>query len=104
MTRADNSNRNETMMTVTQQLTTAGTRVCTVGRDGAKMAGKFAQVYTGKIYEATPRKDGVLAWQLVGKFGGSRSGSGKPSAKFIAEIKAAAQHEWRDVRHGQVCD
>jgi hypothetical protein len=91
------------MTTATKQVTIAGTRVCTIGRNGAKMAGKFAQLYTGKIYEATPRKDGVLTWRMVGTFGGTRSGKGKPSAKFIVEVQEASMHEWRDVRHGQIC-
>lgn len=91
------------MTTITQK-TVAGARVCTIGRDGARQAGPYASIYTGKVYEAQPRKDGVLTWRLVDTFGGTRSGKSAPSAKFKAEVKAAATHEWKDVSHGQVCD
>ena len=92
------------MTTMTMQKTAPGTRVCTVGRDGAKSGGKFASLFTGKIYEAAPRKDGVLTWRLVDTFGGTRSGKGSASAKFVAELRAAAMHDWQDVSHGQICD
>jgi hypothetical protein len=91
------------MTTATAQQTIAGTKVCTIGRDGSRMAGKFAQVFTGKIYEATARKDGVLTWRLVGTFGGTRSGKGSPSALFVREIMAAAPHAWMDVVQNEVC-
>ena len=86
------------------QKTTAGSKVCTVGRHGAKCASHSA-IYTGKIYEATQRKDGTLVWSLIGTFGGTRSGKGRPSDKFVAELKAMAQHAWvDDVKQNQVCE
>ena len=92
------------MATATAQATVVGTRVCTVGRDGAKCASHSA-IFTGKIYEAVQRKDGTLVWALVGKFGGTRTGKGKPSGRFVAELKAAAEHAWVDgVKQNQVCD
>ena len=89
--------------TVTAQQTTVGTKICTVGRHGAKCASHSA-VFTGKIYEATQRKDGTLVWSLVGTFGGTRTGKGKPSDKFVAELKAVAEYAWVDgVKQNQVC-
>ena len=89
-------------MTTAQQ-TTVGTKICTVGRDGAKCASHSA-IFTGKTCEATQRKDGTLVWSLVGTFGGTRTGKGKPSDKFVAELKAAAQHAWVDgIKQNQVC-
>ena len=89
--------------TVPAQQTTVGTKICTVGRDGAKCASHSA-IFTGKIYEATQRKDGTLVWSLVGTFGGCRTGKGKPSDKYVAELKAVAQHAWVDgVKQNQVC-
>ena len=91
------------MTTVAAQQTTAGTKICTVGRDGAKCASHSA-IFTGKTYEATQRKDGTLVWSLVGTFGGTRTGKGKPSDKFVAELKTVAQHTWVDgVKQNQVC-
>ena len=85
------------------QQTAVGTKVCTVGRDGAKCASHSA-IYTGKIYEAVQRKDGMLVWSLVGKFGGTRTGKSRPSAKFVAELKAIAEYAWVDgVKQNQVC-
>ena len=89
--------------TVPAQQTTVGTKICTVGRDGAKCASHSA-IFTGKIYEARQRKDGTLVWSLVAKFGGTRTGKGKPSCKFVAELKAAAQYSWVDgIKQNQVC-
>jgi hypothetical protein len=91
-------------MNATAQKTTVGTKVCTVGRHGAKCASHSA-IYTGKIYEATQRKDGTLVWSLVGTFGGTRTGKGSPSGKFVAELKAVAQYAWVDgVKQNQVCE
>jgi hypothetical protein len=91
-------------MNATVQKTTAGTKVCTVGRHGAKCASHSA-ISTGKIYEAVQRKDGTIVWSLSGTFGGTRSGKGGPSAKFVAELKAAAQHAWVDgVKQNQICE
>jgi len=81
--------------TETEQTTIEGTRICTVGRDGAKTAG-YAYIFTGKIYEATRRKSGKLVWILVDTFGGTRSAKGQASAKFVAELKAAAKYQWVD--------
>lgn len=90
------------MTTATQQ-TAVGARICTVGRDGAKCA-SHSQVYTGKIYEAVRRKDGTLVWSLIGTFGGTRTGKGKPSDKFVAELKTAARYAWIDgVKQFTVC-
>ena len=91
-------------MNATAQKTMVGTKVCTVGRHGAKCASHSA-IYTGKIYEATQRKDGTLVWSLSGTFGGTRTGKGRPSDKFVAELKAAAQHAWiSGVKQNQVCE
>ena len=79
--------------------------VCTVARFGSKMAktggGFSVPIWTGAIYERKPRKrDGKLTWRRIGSFGGTRSGH-KPSDRFVAELKAAAEHPWMDdVRHG----
>jgi len=92
------------MMNAVAQRTIAGTKICTVGRDGAKCTSHSA-IYTGKIYEAVQRKDGTIVWSLCGTFGGTRSGKGRPSAKFVAELKAAAKHAWVDgVKQHQVCE
>ena len=86
------------------QTTEPGTRICTVGRDGANCRAGYA-VWVGKIYEAKPRKsDGVLTWQLVDRFGPSKSGM-RPSAKFMDELQELAPHTWRsDVKAHQVCE
>lgn len=85
------------------QITAEGARVCCWAATG-KSAGRYAQLYTGKIYEAVRRKsDGVLTWRAVGEFGGTRSGKRSPSLKFVEELHAAAEHPWRMVRHGDVC-
>ena len=91
-------------MNAIAQKTAVGTKVCTVGRHGAKCT-SHAAIYTGKIYEAFQRKDGTLVWSLVDTFGGTRSGKGGPSAKFVEELKAAAEHAWLDgVKQNQVCE
>jgi hypothetical protein len=91
-------------MNAVAQKTTVGTKVCTVGRHGAKCASHSA-VYTGKIYEAAQRKDGTLVWLLVGTFGGTRTGKGRPSNKFVAELKAVAQYAWiSGVKQNQACE
>lgn len=87
-----------------------GSRVCTVARDGARMAGVNKgtaylafPIWTGAIYEARARKaDGVLTWRKVGTFGGTRTGSPHPSPSFVAELQDDAPHPWLDfVRNGQ---
>jgi len=91
-------------MNAIAQKTTVGTKVCTVGRHGAKCASHSA-IYTGKTYEASQRKDGTLVWSLVGTFGGTRTGKGGPSGKFVAELKAVAQYAWIDgAKQNQVCE
>ena len=86
------------------QKTQPGERVCTIGRDGSNCRAGYP-VWVGKIYEATPRKsDGKLAWELIGRFGSSRSGM-RPSAKFMAELQGLAPHPWTNsVKAHQVCD
>lgn len=87
----------------TAQATAVGTKVCTVGRDGAKCASHSA-IFTGKIYEAKQRKDGMLVWSLVGTFGGTRTAKSRPSSKFVAELQAIAQYAWVDgVKQNEVC-
>lgn len=72
-----------------------GTKICTVGRCGSRMAGINA-IFTGKIYEAKSKKDGTLIWCLVDTFGGTRSGNGKPSKKFTDELKLISEYPWLD--------
>lgn len=85
-----------------------GDRVCTVARDGAKTAGVqrgetfFAvPVWIGAIYEVKAHtRTGVLTYRRVGSFGESRAGF-HPSKSYVAELKEAAPHPWRDgVRNG----
>ena len=91
-------------MSAIAQKTAVGTKVCTVGRHGAKCASHSA-VYTGKIYEAATRHDGRLVWLLVDTFGGTRTGKGRPSDKFVAELKAVAQYAWvSGVKQNQACE
>ncbi len=91
-------------MNAVAQKTTVGTKVCTVGRDGAKCT-SHAAIYTGKIYEAVQRKDGTLVWSLCGTFGGTRSGKGGASNKFVSELKSVARYTWLDgVKQHQVCE
>ena len=92
------------MTTTSAQSTAVGTKVCTVGRYGSKCASHSA-VFTGKIYEAKQRKDGVLVWSLVSTFGGTRTGNGSASNKFVAELKAKAEYSWvSGVKQNQVCN
>jgi len=91
------------MTTTAAQSTAVGTKICTVGRYGSKCASHSA-VFTGKIYEAKQRKDGMLVWSLVSMFGGTRTGKGVASNKFVAELKAKAEHQWVDgVKQNQIC-
>jgi hypothetical protein len=79
------------MIETVQQKTLVGTRVATVGRDGTRCC-KWGPIWTGKVYEAQPRKsDGVLVWILVDTFGGDRSGKYGPSKKYCAEVMADAE-------------
>ena len=90
----------------TEQTTTEGTRVCTVARDGQRTARVnhwTVPIWTGAIYEAMRRKrDGLLTWRRVGSFGRTASGH-SPSAKFVIELQAEADHPWQSVSHGQLC-
>lgn len=95
----------------TEQKTTEGERVATVGRDGARMAktgsGFSDPIWTGKIYEARRRQyDGTLTWRLVDTFGGDRSGR-RPSQRFCVELQSATDLDFYGygdgIRHGAVC-
>ena len=66
----------------------AGDRIATVGHAPSKGGYSYSE---GRIYEAQPNSHGLLVWKKVDTFGGERSGR---SDKFIAELKAAAQHPW----------
>jgi hypothetical protein len=94
-------------MKTIEQTTAEGSFRCSVGRDGAKMAtirhGLLSfPIFTGKIFRATRRKDGVLTWRLWGTYGGSRSGY--PSRRFREELEKAAPHPWGECRHNLICD
>lgn len=91
-------------MTTTRHKT--GDLVCTVARDGSRMAncggGHHKPIWTGAIYEAVPRtRDGVLTWRRIGSFGDTRCGIA-PSSRFVEELKELAEYEWLNVRHGQL--
>jgi len=95
-------------MKATETKIESGDLVCCVARDGSRQAscgGGFSRpIWTGAIYEAKARKsDGVLTWRRVDDFGGTRSGD-RPSNKFHDELTESAPHEWRTVRHGQLCN
>ncbi len=86
---------------------TPGDLIATVGRDGAKVTPHSA-IFTGKIYQATPRKrDGVLVWRLVKTFGGTRTAKVKPSLKFTEELRKIATDRglaWlASCKHNKVC-
>jgi len=81
---------------------TEGTLVATVARrSGRSKGGGKYPVWTGAVYMARTRlRDGALTWRRVGSFGEARTGY-KPSGRFLAELKAVAEHPWLDgVRHG----
>lgn len=75
-------------------LSKLGTRVCTIGRHGARVT-KWGGVWIGKVYECQARKDGALVWRLIDTFGDTRIGI-NPSKKFTAEIRSLAQYDWVD--------
>ena len=84
-----------------------GDRIATVGRDGAKVT-LHSAIFTGKIYQATPRKrDSMLVWRLVGTFGGTRTAKTKPSLKFTEELRKIATDRglaWlASCKHNKVC-
>ena len=80
-----------------------GTLLCTVARDGHRMAKSRYPIWTGAIYEVKARKqDGVVTWRRVGNFGGTRSGY-HPSTKFVRELHSEAPYDWEPytyLRHG----
>lgn len=94
------------MKTATKTKYKAGDRVCTVGRDGSRLAstgsGFSVSIYIGKIYEAKERQsDGGLTWRLVGEYGGTRAGD-RPSKSFVSELEADAEHDFiLGITHGK---
>lgn len=96
------------MITSIQQ---EGDRICTVARDGARIAklpnGLSIPIWTGAIYEAKRRRDDrVLTWRRVGSFGGTRA-TDEPSRAFEDHLKAEAEHQWVDmdsVWHGRLAN
>jgi hypothetical protein len=89
----------------TEQKTKVGTKICTVGRDGSKMAKGRYPIFTGKIYEANFTKEGKIVWILKQKFGGTRSGKNKASKKFILELRKISKYNWIDsCKQYQVCN
>ena len=98
------------MPTTTTQETQEGARIATVGRHGARTArvGRFSfPIWTGKIYQAERRADGVLTWQLVAKFGGTTSGNAV-SMSFADGVRAMAENNglefYEHVTHNEICD
>jgi hypothetical protein len=92
------------------QVTPEGSLCCYVGRDGARTATIVAgnstislNIYTGKIFRTTRRRDGVMTWRLFGTYGGTRTGV-NVSPKFHQELQTSAPHEWRECRHNLICD
>ena len=89
------------------QITPEGTRVWCPARDGARTANfgnNFSRpIWTGGIYEAKRRQDGIITWRRVGSFGGTRSGIA-PSESFRAELAEQIALPELHVRHGKVCD
>lgn len=94
------------------QTTAPGTRVVTVGRDGAKTAntgGSYSvAVWTTKVYIATPRKrDGALVWRLIRSVpADSTSGravSGPMEARARSWAEAHGLEYVDDVRAWQLC-
>lgn len=72
------------------RLNPKGRRVVTVARYGSKLAKSRWPIWTGAIYEARARKDGVRTYRLVERFGPTRSGN-KPSRKFVSDVREAAK-------------
>ena len=91
-------------MTSAQQIVTIrrlGDRTASF-RVGGQTFGR--PLWTAAVYEARPRKDGIVTWRLVRSFGRDVSGS-EPSFRFEREVQAAAAAMGLDyrygVRHGQ---
>ena len=79
-----------------------GDRVCNVGRRTKVIAkaikkgsGGLRPIWTGAIYVARARKDGVLSWRRDGSFGEFRPGH-EPSDEFIQLLKSIAPYPWLD--------
>ena len=78
-----------------------GDRVATVGRRTGNNKKKLPG-WTGAVYVASSRRDGVLIWRRDGSFGPCMSGR-HPPEWFIEALKKIAEHPWRDgVLHGDV--
>lgn len=89
-----------------------GDKVCSVARDGSRVAGVekgdayFAfPIWIGAIYQAKRRqRDGVLTLRRVGSFGDTRTGY-QPSPEYVDELKEQAPHPWMDgATHGKVIE
>lgn len=92
-----NARRLMSRLNAHRQTTRAGDRIVTIGRNGSYAPRGYAQ-YIGKIYVAQPRKrDGVLTWRLESTFASTRY---RVSAPFVAEVRAAAQHEGLEFQSG----
>ena len=78
-----------------------GDRVSTIGRRiKEKKSGGKRPTWTGAIYVARARKDGVLTWRRDGSFGEVRPGR-EPSTEFVEFLKQIAPHPWSDgASHG----
>lgn len=90
---------------------TSTKQIVTIRRLGARTASfrvggqTFSRpLWTAAVYEARPRKDGIVTWRLLRSFGPDVSGS-EPSFRFQREVQAAATFmglDYREgVRHGQ---
>jgi hypothetical protein len=75
-------------------------RICCVARDGSRCPGGYP-IWTGGVYEAQPRADGVVTWRRVGSYGGTRA-TRRASRRFCDYLRDVAPHEWSEarVRHG----
>lgn len=99
------------MSTLISQVTTPGTEIVTVARDGARMAksGPYhLPIYCTAIYRAVARKrDGVLTWRRVGSLNDGTSGRGVtgPMDRRARAYAASTGRTYRcDVSHGVACE
>lgn len=86
-----------------------GTRVVTVGRDGARTAGHGNAIYVTAIYTATRRlSDGALTWRRTGQVSSHTTAGKKITRPMIdrAETYAASAglQYLAGIRHGMMCD